>query len=164
MCVKNLLTRRGFGMQKKDFFLCGFTGWCLEIIWTGLHSLFTGHFTMMGKTSLLMFPVYGLAAVIRPAYHKLARFPVMIRGVFYSCGIFLVEFLSCSFYRKLHICPWDYSHVPLQYKGVIRLDYAPLWFITGLFFEWLLRQNPRKSSWKTHVYILRYLEGNLIFQ
>ncbi|MFR6137298.1 MAG: putative ABC transporter permease [Blautia massiliensis (ex Durand et al. 2017)] len=70
----------------------------------------------------------------------------MIRGVFYSCGIFLVEFLSGSFYRKLHICPWDYSHVPLQYKGVIRLDYAPLWFITGLFFEWLLRQNPRKSS------------------
>ena len=133
-------------MQKKDFFLCGFTGWCLEIIWTGLHTLFTGHFTMMGKTSLLMFPVYGLAAVIRPAYHKLARFPVMIRGVFYSCGIFLVEFLSGSFYRKLHTCPWDYSHVPLQYKGVIRLDYAPLWFITGLFFEWLLRQNPRKSS------------------
>ena len=39
-------------MQKKDFFLCGFTGWCLEILWTGLHSLVTGHFTMMGKTSL----------------------------------------------------------------------------------------------------------------
>lgn len=50
------------------------------------------------------------------------------------------------FFQKLHICPWDYSHVPLQYKGVIRLDYAPLWFFTGLFFEWLLRQNPRKVS------------------
>ena len=123
-------------MQKKDFFLCGFTGWCLEILWTGLHSLVTGHFTMMGKTSLLMFPVYGLAALIRPAYYKLARFPVMVRGIIYSCGIF----------QKLHICPWDYSHVPLQYKGVIRLDYAPLWFFTGLFFEWLLRQNPRKVS------------------
>ena len=23
-------------MQKKDFFLCGFTGWCLEILWTAL--------------------------------------------------------------------------------------------------------------------------------
>ena len=146
MCVKNLLTRRGFGMQKKDFFLCGFTGWCLEIFWTGLHSLLTSPCSWYFPPSLLMFPVYGLAAVIRPAYYKLARFPVMIRGVFYSCGIFLVEFLSGSFYRKLHICPWDYSHVPLQYKGVIRLDYAPLWFITGLFFEWLLRQNPRKSS------------------
>ena len=74
-------------MQKKDFFLCGFTGWCLEILWTGLHSLVTGHFTMMGKTSLLMFPVYGLAALIRPAYYKLARFPVMVRGIIYSCGI-----------------------------------------------------------------------------
>ena len=120
-------------MQKKDFFLCGFTGWCLEILWTGLHSLVTGHFTMMGKTSLLMFPIYGLAALIRPAYYKLARFPVMVRGIIYSCGIFFVEFLSGSFFQKLHICPWDYSHVPLQYKGVIRLDYAPLWFYRSLF-------------------------------
>ena len=100
----------------------------------------------IGKTSLLMFPVYGLAALIRPAYDKFSHFPVMIRGIFYTCGIFLVEFLSGSFFRKLHICPWDYSHVPFQYKGVIRLDYAPLWFLTGLFFEWLLRQNTRKSS------------------
>ena len=99
-----------------------------------------------GQTSLLMLPVYGLAALIRPAYYKLARFPVMVRGIIYSCGIFFVEFLSGSFFQKLHICPWDYSHVPLQYKGVIRLDYAPLWFFTGLFFEWLLRQNPRKVS------------------
>ena len=118
----------------------------MEIFWTGLHSLFTGNFTMMGKTSLLMFPVYGLAALIRPAYRKLKGFPVMVRGIFYSCGIFFVEFLIGSFFQKLHICPWDYSHVPLQYKGVIRLDYAPLWFLTGLFFEWLLRQNPRKVS------------------
>ena len=133
-------------MQKKDFFLCGFTGWCLEILWTGLHSLVTGHFTMMGKTSLLMFPVYGLAALIRPAYYKLARFRLWYGGSFTAAGFFFVEFLSGSFFQKLHICPWDYSHVPLQYKGVIRLDYAPLWFFTGLFFEWLLRQNPRKVS------------------
>ena len=133
-------------MPYMDFFLCGFTGWCLEIFCTGMHSLLTGQFTMMGKTSLLMFPVYGLAALIRPAYDKFSHFPVMIRGIFYTCGIFLVEFLSGSFFRKLHICPWDYSHVPFQYKGVIRLDYAPLWFLTGLFFEWLLRQNTRKSS------------------
>ena len=92
--------RRSFKMQKKDFFLCGFTGWCLEILWTGLHSLVTGHFTMMGKTSLLMFPVYGLAALIRPAYYKLARFPVMVRGIIYSCGIFFVEFFKRIFFFR----------------------------------------------------------------
>lgn len=79
-------------MQKKDFFLCGFTGWCLEIFWTGLHSLFTGNFTMMGKTSLLMFPVYGLAALIRPAYRKLKGFPVMVRGIFTAAGFFSWNF------------------------------------------------------------------------
>lgn len=89
-------------MQKKDFFLCGFTGWCLEIFWTGLHSLVTGHFTMMGKTSLLMFPVYGLAALIRPAYRKLKGFPVMVRGFFTAAGFFFVEFLIGSFFQKLH--------------------------------------------------------------
>ena len=92
-------------MQKKDFFLCGFTGWCLEIFWTGLHSLFTGNFTMMGKTSLLMFPVYGLAALIRPAYRKLKDFPVMVRGIFYSCGIFFVEFLIGSFFKSFISVP-----------------------------------------------------------
>ena len=128
-------------MQKKDFFLCGFTGWCLEILWTGLHSLVTGHFTMMGKTSLLMFPIYGLAALIRPAYYKLARFPVMVRGIIYSCGIFFVEFLSGSFFQKLHICPWDYSAARFQYRGIIRLDYAPLWFAAGLIFEKILAKS-----------------------
>ena len=122
------------------------TGWCLEVVFTSMESILIHDWRLMGRTSLLMFPVYGLAALIRPAYRKLNGFPVMVRGIFYSCGIFFVEFLSGSFFQKLHICPWDYSHVLLQYKGVIRLDYAPLWFFTGLFFEWLLRQNPRKVS------------------
>ena len=49
-----------------NFFLCGSAGWCLEILWTGLHSLLAGQRTMNGKTSLLMFPIYGCAAVIAP--------------------------------------------------------------------------------------------------
>lgn len=79
-------------MQKKDFFLCGFTGWCLEILWTGLHSLVTGHFTMMGKTSLLMFPVYGLAALIRPATTSLPAFRLWYGGSFTAAGFFSWNF------------------------------------------------------------------------
>jgi len=142
MKVKN----RREPMIKRDFFRCGLTGWCLEVFWTGIHSLLEGNFTMMGKTSLLMFPVYGCAALIRPAYRYLKDFPVAVRGLFYTLGIFFTEFLSGSVFQFFHICPWDYSHVPLQFRGIIRLDYAPLWFFTGLFFEWLLRQNPGKSS------------------
>ena len=37
--------------------------------------------------------------------------------------------------------PWDYSGVPHQYKGIIRLDYLPVWFLTGLFFEKILTKS-----------------------
>ena len=131
--------------MKKTFILCGFTGLCMEVLWTGLHSILAGEFTMTGKTSLLMFPVYGCAAVIRPLSEKFAAIPLCIRGCIYTVGIFAVEFISGSFFRLLHICPWDYSRAPLNYKGLIRLDYAPLWFAAGIFFEKYLENSLEKS-------------------
>lgn len=121
-----------------NFILCGTAGWCMEIFWTGLHSLFAGQRTMIGQTSLLMFPIYGCAAVIAPLYTRLSSLPVFCRGFLYTLGFFLIEFISGLILKQLHMCPWDYSNSPLQYRGVIRLDYAPLWFTAGLIFEKLL--------------------------
>ena len=59
--------------MKKNFLMCGSIGWCLEIFWTGFHALLAGEPTMMGKTSLLMFPIYGCAALIGPVYKKLQQ-------------------------------------------------------------------------------------------
>lgn len=126
--------------MKKRFVLCGLVGWCMEVFWTGLHSVFSGELTMIGKTSLLMFPVYGCAAIIRPLSSRFAAFPLAIRGCIYTAGIFTVEFISGSVFRFFHICPWDYSNAPLNYKGLIRLDYAPLWFTAGIFFEKILQK------------------------
>ena len=61
--------------MRKKFLLCGSVGWCLEVMWTGLQALIRGDSTMMGKTSLLMFPIYGCAALIGPLYKKIRRFP-----------------------------------------------------------------------------------------
>ena len=58
-------------MKKYPFLFCGFTGLCLEILWTGLHSLLRGDASMKGTTSLLMFPIYGCASLILPVYKKL---------------------------------------------------------------------------------------------
>ncbi len=121
--------------MKKAFLFCGLTGWCMEVLWTGLHSVLSGELTMTGKTSLLMFPIYGCAAIIRPLSEKFSTFPSFVRGCIYSVGIFFVEFISGSFLRHFHMCPWNYSDAPLNYKGLIRLDYAPLWFGAGLLFE-----------------------------
>ena len=32
-------------------------------------------------------------------------------------------------------CPWDYSQFPGNFRGIITLEYAPVWFIFGLGFE-----------------------------
>lgn len=52
--------------------------------------------------------------------------------------IFAVEYTSGMYLKKRDCCPWDYSDAPFQVNGVIRLDYAPVWFLTGLFYEKIL--------------------------
>ena len=84
--------------MKKAFILCGLTGWCMEILWTGLHSILSGELTMTGKTSLLMFPIYGCGAIIRPLSGKLSAIPLFVRGCIYTVGFFFRGiYQRCSF-------------------------------------------------------------------
>ena len=53
-------------MNWKTFFICGLTGWCMEILFTSLGGLLRGDLLLNGHTSIWMFPIYGLAAVIGP--------------------------------------------------------------------------------------------------
>jgi uncharacterized membrane protein len=49
--------------------------------------------------------------------------------------IFMTEYASGFFLRRLGICPWDYTGRGLNIDGLIRLDFAPGWFGAGLLFE-----------------------------
>lgn len=131
--------------MKKDFFLCGLTGWCLEILFTSFDSFRRRELQLMGRTSLWMFPIYGMAAFFRPFCRLMRNLPAFVRALFYSCFIFLGEYVSGSILQKHQICPWDYSGSPANIKGVIRLDYAPFWMVTGLIFEKLLTKSSGKS-------------------
>ena len=93
-----------------------------------------------------MFPIYGLAAFIRPIYHLIKKNPPLIRGGFYALGIFSCEYLSGSFLKKHHICPWDYSNAKSNINGLIRLDYAPFWMAAGLIFEKILLFTDRHKT------------------
>lgn len=130
----------------QQFILCGGIGWCMEILWTGIHALCRGEAALTGRSSLWMFPIYGFAAVIGPVSRRLKKIPVFFRGCIYMTGIFFVEFSTGTLLKSHFACPWDYSHVPFNYKGLIRLDYAPVWFATGLFFEKILSKNLEKTA------------------
>ena len=118
------------------FLLFGVIGWCLEILWTGFGSLFRGDFSMSSKTSVWMFFIYGSAALFQPLIHGIIKYPLFIRGSIYVLFIFLIEFIVGYVMTRLQACPWDYSHAKLNVMGIIRLDYAPLWFLVGVLFEY----------------------------
>lgn len=133
-------------MFGRNFLVCGLTGWCMEILFTSAGSLLKKDGRLIGQTSIWMFPIYGMAVLIRPVYRLIKNLPTLLRGMIYSLGIFFFEYLSGSLLKKHHMCPWDYSGAAANINGLIRLDYAPFWMAAGLIFERILTQTKQKYS------------------
>lgn len=118
-----------------------------------------GDWRLMGRTSLLMFPIYGMGALLLPISRRIDSWlcglpgipegsagkgrviAQMIRhGLIYMVLIFLAEYIMGTWLTHMGICPWDYSEWPDNVGGVIRLKFAPLWFGAGLIFEFITRK------------------------
>ena len=128
--------------MNNNFIKCGLAGWAAELCYTSLvaHSDRQDK-RLIGQTSLYMFPIYGMAAAIRPLHRALSsrsqlmNKSALCRGGVYTGLIFLTEYCSGWILRKAGRCPWDYSRCRFNINGLIRLDFAPLWFALGLFYE-----------------------------
>lgn len=125
----------------KKFIECGTVGWCLEIIFTATSNMKGSDKRLKGNTSLWMFPIYGMAVFLMPISRLLKGKPFLLRGSIYTFCIFITEFITGKFLKKNDLCPWNYEHSPYNIDGVIRLDYAPYWFGTGLLYEYILNRN-----------------------
>ncbi len=112
----------------------------MECFWTGISSIKRKDKSLLCRTSIWMFPIYGMAVFLKPIYKKMQNKSALLRGGVYTFCIFMTEFLTGKLLKKYGACPWDYSKAKLNYKGVIRLDYAPAWFLVGLFYEKLLNR------------------------
>lgn len=106
----------------KDFLICGLTGWGLEILLTSAESLAAGDLKLMGKTSIYMFPIYGLGVLLGPIGREVDRWLDADRGEGRSQkgldlpswdpghGADLSGRISDGIALKsLGICPWDYT-------------------------------------------------------
>lgn len=124
--------------MKNNFVKCGLVGLCFEIVWTGLGNLINHDKRMMGHSSIIMFPIYGMASLFKPVYRFIKGENIFVRGGIYATLIFMVEYITGIFLKSKKICPWDYTGKKFNIKGVIRLDYAPTWFFVGLMYERIL--------------------------
>lgn len=118
------------------FIIYGLLGWCIEILWTGFGSLLKGDVKLTGRTYIWMFFIYGLAVFLEPIHERIVDLNIVLRGGLYTVLIFSAEYCTGWVLKKvLGVCPWDYSECPFSVNGLIRLDYAPAWFVAGLLFE-----------------------------
>ncbi|MEY8338684.1 hypothetical protein AALB16_11805 [Lachnospiraceae bacterium 62-35] len=130
----------------QNFLKCGVTGWCLEVVFTSISSIMAGDLRLMGKTSLLMFPIYGMGAFLGPIGEGVdwwigeERDKTIRHGMLYMVLIFIAEYTSGLWLKAHGMCPWDYSGRHSNINGLIRLDFAPLWFGTGLLFEQITKK------------------------
>ncbi len=117
----------------------GIAGMLGELLFTALIGLlFYKNKTLKGHTYLYMLPIYGLGALLyHPAYFLAQNSFIVSRGLFYMLIIFIVEYLTGYLLKKaIDSCPWDYSESGgYHLHGLIRLDYAPIWFFVGLVGE-----------------------------
>ena len=137
----------------KNFCKCGVAGWCLEVIFTSVDSIAAHDWRLMGSTSLLMFPIYGLGALLSPIGRVVDRWlqikpgevlaaadRLLRHGMLYMVLIFTAEYLFGTLLKAGGVCPWDYTGLHSNVDGLIRLDFAPLWFMTGLLFEQITKK------------------------
>lgn len=132
--------------MKKNFIFCGLLGWILEIFYTAFQSFRKRQRKLYAVTSLWMFPIYGSAAFFSPLMKLIKKLPVLLRGLLYTGGIFLTEYCFGRILMKYDCCPWNYEKSRFQIKKVIRLDFAPLWFLTGLLLEKIVLKKESDRS------------------
>ena len=126
------------------FVLFGAFGWCAEIVWTALYAFVSAvrggkrpDPRLAGNSYLWMFPIYGGGGLLFERVHAaLGATPWPARGLVYMLGCFAIEYLAGRIIKAATgRVPWDYSYARFHVHGLIRLDYAPLWFAFGMLLE-----------------------------
>lgn len=132
------------------FLMMGCIGITVEIFFTAIYDYVISSnksLILKGYSYVWMFPIYGLSALTFPPFSKiLSPFSWWIRGLIFTVGILLVEYLTGKLLCILTgSCPWEYK-TGMHIQGLIRLDYFPLWFVFAIVTEKVIRWlHPRVS-------------------
>lgn len=126
------------------FLAYAIVGWAAEIVWTASYALVRSlrartpvDRTLAGRTYLWMFPIYGAGGLaFEHAHAAIATWPWVARGGVYMIGCFVIEAAAGAVIQAMTgRIPWDYSYARWHVKGLIRLDYVPVWFAFGMILE-----------------------------
>lgn len=125
----------------------GMLGFAYEIVFTSLWDFVASNFTnfkFKGYSSLWSFLIYGSCSFCgeQVYFYTKNRFSAFLRGLIYIQMAYTWEFIGGLILNQFSARTWDYTHYKYDVMGLIALEYAPLWFCSGLlqefFYEYLL--------------------------
>ena len=125
----------------------GMLGFSYEIVFTSLFDFVSSNFTnfaFKGYSSLWSFLIYGSCSFCgeQVYFYSKKRLSIFLRGLIYIQMAYTWEFIGGLILNQFSARTWDYTHYKYDVMGLIALEYAPLWFCSGLmqefFYEYLL--------------------------
>ncbi|CAH2314122.1 transmembrane 229b-like [Pelobates cultripes] len=131
-------------------------GYVCEIFFTAtLDFIGSGDWRFRGITSIWALFIYGAAMLgVERMYLSLrSRWGFIPRALLYTLWVYMCEFSSGWLLQCVGACPWDYSHYPYNYAGLVTLEYAPFWFIGCIILEkvliWHTLRLRLDQTWET---------------
>ncbi|XP_033888076.3 transmembrane protein 229A-like [Acipenser ruthenus] len=124
------------------FLFFGMHGFLDEVLFTSFFNLVeNSDQTLTGHTSLWSFLMYGSCSfVVEKLYlylHYKRGWGAWKRLPIYILFIYTWEFSWGLGLRQYNACSWDYSHYPLNFKGLVTLVYLPGWICISLYQDML---------------------------
>ena len=82
-----------------------------------------------------MLPIYSLLPFLFLIVDYF-RYNIIIKSIFITICILLIEYFSCYSLRNISICPWEenYKKSNSNYSlhNLVRLDYIPFWYFISI--------------------------------
>jgi len=119
------------------FVVFGVAGIVASLIFTAAKgAVMERRFDFTGQASLVLFPAYGLIAIIYPLISmRIGGMPWYARGAIYMLAFYAAQYLVGLGLSRIDVCPWKYAG-KWSLSGLVRAEDAPLWFASGLLVEW----------------------------
>lgn len=117
-------------------------GVTVEVLFTAISNFIISlkkgkpNYALMGHSYIWMFFIYGSIAFIFPyLYNNVSELNLFIRLLIYGIGILIAEFIFGYILEKITgRCPWHYEK-GLHIRGLVRIDYLPLWMVFAYLVE-----------------------------
>lgn len=120
------------------FLAFGILGIFGSLIYTAARSsIEKKRFEPTGEASLILFPAWGLISIVYPIIAiRIGSLAWYYRGLIFVIAFYVFQYGIGYLLNRFDLCPWRYKGGG-SFNGFIRINDAPIWFISGLLVEWL---------------------------